>query len=159
MFENITKFIEVITPMVINLIYLLAAIFTLIAFLYGFIKFVEFIARKEINHPDTIKKLSAIIRPSVIFTSKEVVISDQGGMNFIKSITVKLDKGNLLLPSEIVIEFIRFIPVQPILTSLSSFQFYSVASRGKNFSWVFSINPLSSSSEVEDHIFRVEILN
>ena len=134
-------------------------VFIVIAMIYGFTQYIIHIVKKEIESPQNIKRLSEIIRPSVIFTSKEVVIADQGGMNFIKSITVKLDKEDNRLPSEIIIEFNRFIPAQPILTSLSSFQFYSVASRGKNFSWVFSIEPLSVANNVDDHTFRVEILN
>ncbi len=159
MLDNVQKIIDIIIPLIIKIIPLVAAIFALIALLYGFIKFVEFIARKEINHPDTIKKLSGIIRPSVIFTSKEVVIADQGGLGFIKTITVNLDKEDKHNPREIIIKFNKFMPLQPILTSLSAFQFHSEASRGKDFSWVFPIDPYVTTPDIDHYVFRVEILN
>lgn len=129
--------------------------------IYGFDRAIKSKIKEEIQSSENIKKLTTLIRPSVVFTSKEVILSDQGGMNYIKSINIEF-KENELEPSKIIIDFYNFMQNQPILTSLDAFQYFQKAERGKHYLWEFKIDSIMSTADAETnnyYTFRIEILN
>lgn len=162
MFEKILnslpKIIELLIPIIIKLIYLLSSIFILIGLIYGFIRFVEFIAKKEVHKPDTIKKLTELISPILLFDSKEVILSDHGAMDYIKNFSIELDKSNNHTPTKIIFNFKKHIQIPPLIESIDMFRFQITTEKSKLNTWIFNLSPIETCDEIDSYKFKLEIL-
>jgi len=103
------------------------------------------------------RKLTGLIRPIVIFNTKEIILADQGAMDYIKSLRVKLDEDNHT-PKQIIINFNKHIQLEPILESADMFKFEIEAKKGKGKQWIFNLSPVMTSIDIDSYRFRLEIL-
>ncbi len=153
----------------------LAFVFTLILSVYsvfrlnsGLTKTIEERINKIIEHPDYIRKIASLVKPTVIFNGDGSILHDLGGMTLIKEIRV--DKGiqsacpgNLLFPTAITVSPIKHMANAPIITCNSDFDFQITESRAKGFDWLYKLtmNGYSTSEDGQESlevIFRMEII-
>jgi hypothetical protein len=137
----------------------MAVILGVIGSVYGFKNYVDGLVNKKLESSETIDKISRLIRPSLIFDNKGVILADLGAMEHIKSINLGYNEGREpTLPTRIEVTFKKFLALPPLLTSLDSYSYNEKVNRGQGLSWIFELEPLSYTSDIGYFRFRVEVL-
>jgi len=135
----------------------LAVIGGLVVLVFGFTKYVDHLVDKRLKSSETIDKISRLIRPSVIFDNKGVILADLGGMEYVESINLGYNEKEPLLPTRIELKCRKFLALPPLLTSLDNYSYIETANRGQGLSWIFDLDPSSYTTDV-GYRFRLEIL-
>ena len=131
----------------------------LVGAIYGFKRYVESLVTKKLESHETIDKVSRLIRPSVIFDNKGIILADLGAMEYVKSIDLSYDDKEPELPVTVEIKCKQFLALPPLLTSLDNYSYQEKATRDKELSWVFELEPMSYVSDAANFRFRLEILS
>ena len=151
--------IKNIDPWVI--LQVLASIAALVSIVYGFKKYVESLVTKKLESGETIDRISRLIRPSVIFDNKGVILADLGAMEYLKSLDLAYDDKIQELPIRVEVKCKKFLALPPLLTSLDNYSYLEKSTRGKELSWVFELDPGSyviGDGKEGYFRFRLEIL-
>ncbi len=114
---------------------------------------------KRVDSPETIDKLSKLIRPAVIFDNEGRVLADLGAMEYIESICVTGSLGPTTMDSiRIEVECKKFLDLPPLLTLLDTSFGNTTPTRTGKFGWIFELGPMSYSSDDATFRFRLEVL-
>ncbi len=70
----------------------------IVGVIFGVKAYVERLVDKRLDSPETIDRLSKLIRPTVIFDNKGTILADLGAMEYIESIGVSGNEEQPLLP-------------------------------------------------------------
>ena len=136
---------------------LLLGVVTIVAILFAVTGYVRYLVNKMLDSPETIDKLSKLIRPAVIFDNEGRVLADLGAMEYIESIVVT--SGIERLPIRIELKCKTFLALPPLLTSLDIYAYEETVSRNGKFGWIFNLKPISyETSETTSYRFRFEVL-
>lgn len=157
-FDIIEKVCEILYNKSAEIIAFITMLASIVIVIYGLIKFIQYTVDQKLEHPDTIKKITGLIRPIVIFNSKEIILADQGAMGYIESLAIKLDEEDNHTPEQIIINFNKHIQLEPILESADMFNFEIEAVKGTNKQWIFNLSPIMTCGEISSYRFRLEIL-
>lgn len=134
-------------------------IITIVAAIYGITQFIDWRIERKIREEPFIRKISASLRPSVIFDENGSILYDQGAMQIIDNIQInREDAKNNSLPAEIIINPKRHLAHAPLLQTLETELIDILATRGKGFEWRYRLD-YQMSNGVFDHKrrFRLEV--
>jgi hypothetical protein len=135
------------------------SIVTLVIAFYGLPLYVETLVDKRLKDREVIEKLAKIIRPSMIFNSKESVLADLGASEYIESIKiVKYEDKENTIPTVIEVKPKKHLALAPLLTSIDQYTFIETAERGAGFMWIYKLQHLGSTSPAPPYRFRLEVL-
>jgi len=101
--------------------------------LYGITSFVDSRIERALADPRVLEAVASRVRPAVIFDSKNSILANQGGLQYINSIEVVPGDGTV--PREIRIRPAAFLSVAPLLESLDEPGLNGTASRGEGTEW------------------------
>ena len=134
-------------------------IVTLVGAFFALPPYVENLVDKRLKDREVIEKLSKSIRPSMIFDSKESIIADLGGSEYIEYIKiVKYEDQEKKIPIVIEVKPKKYLALPPLLTSIDQYTFMETAERGPGFLWIFKLQVLGSTSPAPPYRFRLEVL-
>jgi hypothetical protein len=131
---------------------------TIVAAIYGAIRFIDWRIDRKIHEEPFLRRISASLRPIVIFDENGSILLDQGGMDVLERIEVSRPEGHNV-PEQIVIYPRRHLAHAPILQTLENELINVVASRGQGFQWRYQLE-----YQMYDHVFtgkrrfRLEVL-
>ena len=111
----------------------------IIAAIYGVIQFIDSRSEKKINDETFLRKISASLRPLVIFDEHGSVLLDRGAMAVVKVIEIKHEQRGGL-PREIVISPNRHLSYTPLLETLENESINVKTKRGKLFDWHYELD-------------------
>ncbi len=138
---------------------LLLGVVTIVGILFAVTRYVRYLVNKRLDSPETIDKLSKLIRPSVIFDHEGRVLADLGAMEYIESIGVTGSLGPTTMDSiRIEVECKKFLDLPPLLTLLDSSFGNTTPTRTGKFGWIFELGPMSYSLDNGIVRFRLEVL-
>ena len=155
--ENVT--VKGVTILVTTLVVTIPAVIGFHVYVKGYVKD---IVEKKISDPDMIEKVKAQIRPMVVFNQNESILVDTGGMQYIESIQVILDKEKET-PQEIIVTPTLYLAIAPILESFDD-DFVITSERGKEFQWIYKLGAINrmlfedSATRSGVNRFRLEII-
>lgn len=126
---------------------------------HGINIYIDYRIENKINDLKFISKLSRSIRPSVVFDQKDSILANTGAMEYIENIDVIAKDGE---PKKIVLSTKVFLGVAPLLECLDG-DFDIIVNRGKKYDWEYELISidrllLSSSGQITNHRFRIEII-
>ena len=135
---------------------------TIFSLIGGFIILNDFMDNKidsKIKDKEYIQQLSHILRPFMIFNNESNIIYDHGAENFIDSLNVSANI-NELLKNPIVITLYPKIYLQhePLIEILTSMSYTIESKRIKNKIWQYEIDVSSHILDINELLFRIEIL-
>ncbi len=136
---------------------LVLAVAALLGMIFGVKSYVEGLVDKRLDSPETIDKLSKLIRPAVIFDNKDTVLADLGAMEYIESISVSGNEEHPLLPRCIELKCKKFLALAPMLTSIDLYSYKETVSRKGKCGWIFELEPMSYESSDATFRFRLEV--
>jgi hypothetical protein len=141
---------------------MIGIITVLIGSIVGFNSYLDSRIEKRLTDPVFVKHLNSKLRPTVIFNEHGTILSDSGGMEHIREITVirsEKDKNDFI----VTIRPTRFLAVEPLMEPLDS-QFVVTARQGQGFDWVFTLDAIntyaleSSATLSHPERFRLEMV-
>jgi hypothetical protein len=132
---------------------------TIVAAIYGVIRFIDWRIERKIHEEPFLRKISASLRPVVIFDENSSILLDQGAMDVIGKIEVSRSTGGDKLPAEIVIYPKRHLTYAPLLQTLENELIGIVVSRGKGYEWRYQLEyQMSNDYYSGKRRFRLEVL-
>ncbi len=131
--------------------------------IYGADKYLTAKIQSAVQDEALLRKISAKVRPSVIFDQAGSVLVEQGAMESIDNITVHRDTNSpgFDLPVKITVTPKRFLSHAPLLQVIGPYTLTVTNSRGTKFDWVYELSYVGSGNPPPDfkHCqFRLEIL-
>lgn len=130
----------------------------IVGVIFGVKAYVERLVDKRLDSPETIDRLSKLIRPTVIFDNKGTILADLGAMEYIESIGVSGNEEQPLLPIRIELKCNKFLDLPPMLTSMDNYSYGEKVSRKDKFGWIFELEPMSYDTQDATFRFRLEVL-
>jgi|GEM_PF-5747954 len=132
---------------------------TILAAIYGAIQFIDWRIKQKIFDESFLKKISASIRPMVIFDENESILIDQGAMDVIKQINVSCLQSKDHLPEVIMIHPKRHLINAPILQTLENELVDIEISRGNGFCWKYKLDyQMYNEAFKGKRRFRLEVI-
>jgi len=132
---------------------------TIVAAIYGVIRFIDWRIERKIHEEPFLRKISASLRPLVIFDENSSILLDQGAMDVIGKIEVSRSTRGDKLPAEIVIYPKRHLTHAPLLQTLENELIGIVVSRGKGYEWRYQLEyQMSNDYYSGKRRFRLEVL-
>ena len=124
----------------LNIIKAFSVLFGLFLAIYSLGFYMDQKIEKKISNPEFIREIASKIRPSVIFDSKETILVDMGGMQYIETISVETDNSPRN-PKKIIVTPKAYMAHAPIITSIGIYKYIFRAERGKNLNWEYTLDP------------------
>ena len=139
----------------------IVVIAVLIGAIYGLNSYIETKIDKITNDEQFINKISSRIRPYIIFDSKETILLDMGGLQFLEKIKVVPGDDNTK-PPKIIVTPKKYMDHAPLLTCLKLVHMVLSVERGKNLDWEYTLGNFIETKPprvlpVEQ--FRLEIIS
>ena len=139
----------------------IVVIAVLIGAIYGLNSYIETKIDKITNDEQFINKISSRIRPYIIFDSKETILLDTGGLQFLEKIKVVPGDDNTK-PPKIIVTPKKYMDHAPLLTCLKLVHMVLSVERGKNLDWEYTLGNFIETKPprvlpVEQ--FRLEIIS
>jgi hypothetical protein len=142
----------------VQLLEVAGTIATIVAAIYGFIRFIDWRIERKIHEEPFLRKISSSLRPLVIFDENSSILFDQGAMNMIEKIEVSHSSEDSL-PSEIFIYPKRHLAHAPLLQTLENEFIEITSSRGKGYEWRYTLDYNMTNDINGKRRFRLEILS
>ena len=142
-------------------------ILAIVAIVGGYLAINNHIENKiyqTINSPETIQRISSRVRPSLIFTNKETIEVDMGGLEYVSSdIKVTQDSsGNI---QSIKISGLDYLKNPPLLSCIN-YVYNASVKRGRDKTLIYYLKPIEYTSFFAGEInkpdtlfFRLEIIS
>lgn len=137
----------------------IGTIITIVAAIYGFIRFIDWRIERKIYEEPFLRKISASLRPLVVFDENDSILLDQGAMEVLEKIEVLHQAGDGNLPAEIVIHAKRHLAHAPLLQTLENELIDIAVSRGKGYEWRYQLDyQMHNDVFSGKRRFRLEVL-
>ncbi|MCX4188148.1 hypothetical protein [Methylophaga sp. OBS4] len=134
------------------------ALVTIIAAIYGAFQFIDWRIGKKIHEESFLRKISASLRPMVIFDENGSILLDQGGMEVIEKIEVSRPEGKNV-PERITIFPKKHLSHAPILQTLENELINVETTRGKGYEWAYRLEyQMYENVFTGKRRFRLEVL-
>jgi hypothetical protein len=152
--------IEASVQIGVVIVAVIAGILAIIGAFYGVLSFIDKRIENRIRDDGFIHKLASALRPTVIFNQKGSILVDQGAMQFIKSIDIKLDDDkNNIYPKQIIIHATKHLSYAPLLSPLDGNGLSNISiSRGKKYDWIYILDYFMTNDEWDELRYRLEII-
>ncbi len=135
------------------------AILAILGGLFVFDDFLNTRIGNRINEAEYISKLSKSLRPYLIFNQNGNIVYDHGAEVLLDSISVDMKLSfDFDKPITIIVHPKKFLKVKPLLECLSDIGYQEKANRYGFKSWKYILT-VNAYSEVEDNLFKIEILD
>jgi len=141
------------------LVTVVVSIGTIVAAIYGIIQFIDWRIERKIHEEPFLRKISASLRPMVIFDENGSILLDQGAMEVLEKIEVLRPAGDGNVPTEILIHPKRHLANAPLLQTLENELIDIAVSRGKGYEWRYQLEyQMFDHVVTEKRRFRLEVL-
>ena len=126
-------------------------------------RYIEDRIKDALSKDDVLKAISLRVKPDLIFDDKESILSDRGAAAFLKEHAIHIKRsvvfGDKTLPTDIRIEFNKYLTVAPILTPINADAETVSASRGKDCDWIYILDyTMGGGDDSYVRKYRLEIL-
>lgn len=130
-------------------------------------KFIVDVVSKEMENESTVRKLSLLIKPDLVFDENGAVLADRGAWAAIKENGIAITKDTndnpvtKGLPVTIRIAFTKHLPTAPLLTPIVPDVIFVTSTRGAEFEWVYTLKYTLRSDPDDGPIvrtYRLELL-
>ena len=129
----------------------------------GVTYWIEATIDKKLSDERVLRKISSLVRPSVIFDENKSVLANLGAMELIEDIRFEGIKEGTAFPEKIIITPKAHLYTAPVLTNLDSFWIEYTVTRGELLNWEYDIHAYIGAGVGRDNWekikFRLEILN
>ena len=121
-----------------------SVVITIAATALGIRKYIEDRIKDALSKEEVLRAISLRVKPDLIFDDQEAILSDRGAAAFLKEHAIHIKRstvfGDKTLPTEIRIEFNKYLTVAPLLTPLNADAETVSASHGKDCDWIYILD-------------------
>jgi len=138
-------------------------VFTLWMGFIGVNNHIESLVLSYVQSEEVIEEISNRFNKYVIFDGNGSVLHENNSESIFDRLEIldnTTEKGGFKYPSKIKFIFKKYLPTQPVLTVINSYDIVIFPERGKMYDWVFGVECYGRfSSDRPDMLFKLEILD
>lgn len=149
-FRRILKYFGI--PEVVNLVIAVAVV-------WAAWKFIDWRIERVVSDENYIRRVAALVRPSVIFDSRKRILADLGAMRYIDKIDIEGTAAQIpKFPGKIVVHPKRHLSIAPMVTCIEGgVGARFTTERGEHFDWIFTTEDVAGF-ELDLYHFRLDLL-
>jgi hypothetical protein len=134
---------------------------TLLGVIYGFGLYVDSRVEHALRDESFLRRLSARVRPSLIFNEKGAILVDSGALEYITEIKTTITEKDFDLPGKILVRPKQYLAHAPLLSSIDNYVLEYTAERASGLDWEFTVKNYVGQSidpKFKTCRYRLEIL-